>query len=165
MASGLEEQRVRRAITKVRNVINYETVSICCNRITMQRTLVLVLSLAFTLIVALQAQLPANLDCKCTATGDGEYLCKCVPSKVSPLANSLAKPTGTSTAATSTPFVLPEPPLMKGETPTATASTTAKGTETPTGESTAKGQPIYTGPRGGQYHYSDSGKKVYTRKK
>jgi hypothetical protein len=133
----------------------------------MRRTLVLVLSLAFTLIFALQAQLPANLDCKCTATGDGEYLCKCVPSKGSleTLTKSMVKPTGTSTAATSTPFVLPEPPLMKGETPTATASTTAKGTETPTGESTAKGQPIYTGPRGGQYHYSDSGKKVYTRKK
>lgn len=40
----------------------------------MRRTLVLVLSLAFTLIFALQAQLPANLDGKCTATGGGEYL-------------------------------------------------------------------------------------------
>jgi hypothetical protein len=40
-----------------------------------------------------------------------------------------------------------------------------KAGETPTGETTSKGQPIYTGPKGGQYHYSDSGKKVYTRKK
>src|ERR1017187_9228188 len=72
----------------------------------MRRTLVLVLSLAFTLIFALQAQLPANLDCKCTATGDGEYLCKCVPSKGSEtLGKGLVKPT-----AASTPFVLPEPP-------------------------------------------------------
>ncbi len=30
---------------------------------------------------------------------------------------------------------------------------------------TATGLPIYTGPRGGQYHYSKSGKKVYERKK
>lgn len=32
-------------------------------------------------------------------------------------------------------------------------------------ESTSKGQPIYTGPRGGKYHYSKSGKKVYEKKK
>jgi hypothetical protein len=124
----------------------------------MRRTFVLVLSLAFGLVVALQAQLPANLDCKCTATGDGEYLCKCVPSKGSPetLAKGLVKRTGIST--TSTPFVLPEPPLpMTNQTPTATsvtanASTAAKGTETPTGTSTSKGQPIYTGPRGNTLH-------------
>ncbi len=30
---------------------------------------------------------------------------------------------------------------------------------------TNSGQTIYTGPRGGQYHYSKSGKKVYERKK
>jgi len=36
---------------------------------------------------------------------------------------------------------------------------------TVTGQTTASGQPIYEGPRGGRYHYSASGKKVYERKK
>ena len=36
---------------------------------------------------------------------------------------------------------------------------------TPTGEKTATGKDIYAGPRGGKYHYSASGKKVYERKK
>jgi endonuclease YncB( thermonuclease family) len=36
---------------------------------------------------------------------------------------------------------------------------------TPTGQTTATGIPIYKGPRGGRYHYSKSGKKVYERKK
>jgi SLA1 homology domain 1, SHD1 len=36
--------------------------------------------------------------------------------------------------------------------------------ETPTG-STATGIPTYTGPRGGTYHYSKSGNKVYSKKK
>lgn len=36
---------------------------------------------------------------------------------------------------------------------------------TPTGTTTATGLPIYEGPRGGHYHYSKSGKKVYERKK
>src|ERR1017187_596579 len=92
----------------------------------MRRTLILVVSLASTLTVALQAQLPANLDCKCTAPGDGEYLCKCVPSKASPvLANNTVRTTGTSTTATSTPFVLPEPPLAKGTAASTATSTTA----------------------------------------
>jgi hypothetical protein len=39
-----------------------------------------------------------------------------------------------------------------------------KKVEQPTG-STKSGQTIYTGPRGGQYHYSKSGKKVYEKKK
>jgi hypothetical protein len=30
---------------------------------------------------------------------------------------------------------------------------------------TKSGSTIYTGPRGGQYHYSKSGKKVYTKRK
>ncbi|NOU18521.1 MAG: hypothetical protein HOO91_13270 [Bacteroidales bacterium] len=41
-------------------------------------------------------------------------------------------------------------------------ATTQQQTST---ETTSKGQPIYTGPRGGKYHYSKSGKKVYERKK
>lgn len=32
-------------------------------------------------------------------------------------------------------------------------------------ETTSSGRQIYTGPRGGKYHYSKSGKKVYERKK
>lgn len=35
----------------------------------------------------------------------------------------------------------------------------------PTGETTTTGLPIYQGPRGGRYHISKSGKKVYERKK
>ncbi|MEX2285817.1 MAG: thermonuclease family protein, partial [Planctomycetaceae bacterium] len=41
---------------------------------------------------------------------------------------------------------------------------TARSDETPSG-TTATGKTIYTGPRGGRYHYSKSGKKVYERKK
>ena len=37
--------------------------------------------------------------------------------------------------------------------------------EKPTGETTRSGQTIYEGPRGGHYHYSASGNKVYERKK
>lgn len=37
--------------------------------------------------------------------------------------------------------------------------------KTPTGETAATGKPIYVGPRGGRYHYSKSGKKVYERRR
>jgi hypothetical protein len=37
--------------------------------------------------------------------------------------------------------------------------------DTPTGETTATGKPIYEGPRGGHYHYSENGKKVYERRR
>lgn len=36
---------------------------------------------------------------------------------------------------------------------------------TPTGDKTATGLPIYEGPRGGRYHISKNGNKVYERKK
>jgi len=36
--------------------------------------------------------------------------------------------------------------------------------ETLRGDTTAKGQPIYVGPKGGVYHYSASGNKVYEKK-
>ena len=49
------------------------------------------------------------------------------------------------------------------ETPSATAAPANAGT--PSGEKTASGKDIYVGPRGGHYHYSASGKKVYERKK
>jgi endonuclease YncB( thermonuclease family) len=38
-------------------------------------------------------------------------------------------------------------------------------TGTPTGETTPRGYQIYEGPRGGRYHYSKSGKKVYEKRK
>jgi hypothetical protein len=40
---------------------------------------------------------------------------------------------------------------------------TPRITRTPLGDTTASGKPIYVGPRGGQYHYSASGRKVYER--
>jgi hypothetical protein len=43
------------------------------------------LKLMFALLVLTAgtafAQLPANLDCKCTAIGGDEYLCKCTVAK------------------------------------------------------------------------------------
>jgi hypothetical protein len=38
------------------------------------------------------------------------------------------------------------------------------GSETPAG-TTPSGKTIYVGPRGGRYHYSASGKKVYERRR
>jgi hypothetical protein len=46
---------------------------------------------------------------------------------------------------------------------TAVQQTTPSGAAT--GKTTTSGQPIYEGPRGGLYHYSASGKKVYEKKK
>jgi len=66
-----------------------------------------VLAFLFMFAVALQAQLPTNLDCKCTATGDGEFLCRCVPSKSTP--ETLLKTTATpapGATTTSAPPVL-----------------------------------------------------------
>jgi hypothetical protein len=40
-----------------------------------------------------------------------------------------------------------------------------KSGETDTGLKTPSGQTIYEGPRGGHYHYSKSGKKVYERRR
>ncbi len=37
--------------------------------------------------------------------------------------------------------------------------------EVDSGEKTATGKKIYVGPRGGRYHYSKSGRKVYERKR
>ena len=47
--------------------------------------------------------------------------------------------------------------------PSAPTRTAPSGTST--GKTTASGLPIYEGSRGGHYHYSKSGKKVYERKK
>ncbi|MCC7173884.1 MAG: hypothetical protein IT159_01710 [Bryobacterales bacterium] len=56
-------------------------------------------------------------------------------------------------------------PSSPGSAQAATAVRAPAATGTPTGQTTASGQPIYEGPRGGRYHYSPSGKKVYERKK
>jgi PBCV-specific basic adaptor domain len=113
-----------------------------------------ILALVISLTFAVHAQLPANLDCKCSAIGGDEYLCKCTASKAADGATAQVTP--------GKPAVTPAK-LADGTTPA--TGTATKGTETPTGTATTNGQPIYTGPRGGQYHYSASGKKVYTRKK
>ena len=89
----------------------------------------------------------------------------------------------TRTAATPKTFVAPQKAAI-APTTSATAATTTSAhsaavvtsttsattdtptaTESSTGATTATGKPILTGPRGGQYHYSASGKKVYARKK
>jgi len=41
----------------------------------------------------------------------------------------------------------------------------AHAADRPTGQTTASGKTVYEGPRGGHYHYSASGKKVYEKKK
>jgi hypothetical protein len=85
----------------------------------------------------LLAQLPPNLDCRCAAIGGDEYLCKC----------AVAKSSGGGSTPTEPGKPAPVPP--RALRPNGTTST---------------GQPIYTGPRGGKYHYSASGKKVYERR-
>jgi hypothetical protein len=138
------------------------------------------LKLASILILAscAFAQLPSNLDCKCKATGADKYTCECTIAKsanVAPKATTAVRP-----QPVVPPPLVPPPPTKAGFTITAAgnpaaevanrtvvppAAAVSRASETPTGEATSKGQSIYTGPKGGQYHYSDSGKKVYTRKK
>jgi hypothetical protein len=50
-------------------------------------------------------------------------------------------------------------------TSVANAPRSASATGTQTTRTTTNGQPVFEGPRGGEYHYSASGKKVYTKKK
>ena len=60
-------------------------------------------------------------------------------------------------------------PITSGSNPTNVTPTQPQSQPstvgTPTGEKTATGLQIYTGPRGGKYHISKSGKKVYEKKK
>ena len=101
-----------------------------------------------------------DLNCKCTKLQGDEYLCKCVAVPGSAVGSAGPRVVGVESAKTppsATPVVAttPQPPAARS-TPTDGAST---GT-------TATGLPIYTGPRGGQYHISPkSGKKVYERRK
>ncbi len=46
-----------------------------------------------------------------------------------------------------------------------TSTTTSQSTNQSTSSSSYSSKTIYTGPRGGRYHYSSSGKKVYEKKK
>lgn len=55
--------------------------------------------------------------------------------------------------------------LHESQNPKKSTSTVEKSKEEKQTGSTKSGQPTYTGPRGGKYHYSKSGKKVYERKK
>jgi hypothetical protein len=56
--------------------------------------------------------------------------------------------------------------VKQGEQATSTPPPVQKfiGSETQAG-TTPSGKTIYTGPRGGRYHYSSSGKKVYERRR
>jgi hypothetical protein len=58
------------------------------------------------------------------------------------------------------------PTLASSSTNYARPSTTySSPSYSSTGDYTATGIPIHTGPRGGRYHYSKSGKKVYERRR
>jgi hypothetical protein len=63
------------------------------------------------------------------------------------------------------------PPTVGSQAPSVASRSSAPPNSTPTdtsgisGDRTATGLPIFTGPRGGRYHISKSGKKVYERKK
>ncbi len=59
----------------------------------------------------------------------------------------------------------PAPQTTRTPTRSVTTETADHSGEKPTGETTRSGQTIYEGPRGGHYHYSASGNKVYERKK
>lgn len=84
--------------------------------------------------------------------------------------SAVAKPSSGTTRAPAFPGSNLAPTGQAAAMPPASTSPGAAGQQatpsgTPTGQTTASGQPIYTGPRGGRYHYSSSGKKVYERKK
>ena len=67
-------------------------------------------------------------------------------------------PTLASSKASSVQNAPKDKVQMKADEPKKKSGETVIGT-TPTGKT------LYQGPRGGQYHYSKSGKKVYSRKK
>jgi hypothetical protein len=108
------------------------------------------LRLLALLIVSALPSMAQDLQCRCTHLQGDEYLCKCTA-------------IGGTTAA-SPPAALTT--RVKDPAPATTEPVQVKDTSgTPTGATTSKGQTVYEGPRGGQYHYSSSGKKVYTPKK
>jgi endonuclease YncB( thermonuclease family) len=69
-----------------------------------------------------------------------------------------------------TPCSVCKPPTLDSNTPNQSIATepnekAKSDLGTPTGQTTPRGHQIYEGPRGGHYHYSKSGKKVYEKKK
>lgn len=79
---------------------------------------------------------------------------------------TLSQPKGSSDSPSAASASAASPhntPARQRSTPQQPQATAPAGT--PTGQTTATGLPIYEGPRGGHYHYSKSGKKVYERKK
>ena len=119
-----------------------------------------VMTIAVLLMVCgLNAQ---EIQCKCRQIEGEEYFCKCTAVTGS-LPSSMVL---TSTAPASILNSKPGPitsPEAQGAKQLATSSETAAPKGTPTGETTATGKTIYEGPRGGHYHYSASGKKVYEK--
>lgn len=112
---------------------------------------------AFLLLAAALFAQDQELQCKCRHIEADEYLCKCIASKGA-VPSSLTIPAPASAAAASAAAI----PAVRSASSTATPPA-ASGA--PTGERTASGAPIYVGPRGGRYHYSSSGKKVYERRR
>lgn len=133
--------------------------------------------LSFVLFV-LPAFAQNTMDCKCRQVEGQEYMCKCIAAGAGAMPASLdfTAPVGGSSPAASmaptpakTEAVKPavaSNALVSAPAKAATAPTTSVSPEgKDTGTTTAAGKEIYEGPRGGQYHYSASGKKVYERKK
>lgn len=118
-----------------------------------------------------------EIQCKCRQVEGDEYFCKCTaltgalpPSMV--LATTAPQPTlntkpmtsagplaGTKSEDTLTTIIKSQQSQL------APSGEIAAPKDTLTGQTTATGKTIYEGPRGGHYHYSASGKKVYEKHK
>jgi hypothetical protein len=118
------------------------------------------------------------MDCRCRQVEGQEYMCKCIAAGAGTMPASLdftapvgksAPPASVASAPVRTQaakLATASSALVSGPATTAAAPTPAVSPEgKDTGATTAAGKEIYEGPRGGQYHYSASGKKVYERKK
>ena len=104
--------------------------------------------------------LAQDLQGRCTHLQGDEYLCKCTSAKGYVTATAATAKTAMA-PATGAAAVEPTPaPAIDSA-----AAKSATQSEPPTGETTATGKPIYEGPRGGRYHYSSSGKKVYAHRR
>jgi hypothetical protein len=131
-----------------------------------------VLRILFSVLFIFPALAQNTMDCKCRQVEGQEYMCKCMAAGTGTMPASLdfKAPVGKSSSAAS---VLSTPTKTEGAKPAVASNAVASDTAKPgtaaegkeTGKTTASGQRIYEGPRGGQYHYSASGKKVYERKK
>lgn len=77
-----------------------------------------------------------------------------------PLSEARAKYTACSVCG-GTPAATPIPVAP----PSASTRSGSTGSGTATGSTTATGLPLYVGPRGGVYHYSKTGNKVYEKRR